>query len=439
MYKSIVKGLIVSALFCLGFTQGLIAGENFQGKTLRVKLIGGAQYEPLYKEIAKWEAKTGAKVDIISRKNHFELDRELKQDIASGNINFCVASNHTSFASQYGTLYRDLNKIVPKDVLAGFVPLVLEHSTVNDRLVQLPRHSDVSNLYYIKDLYEDAKNKTRFKNKYGYDLMPPDTWKQVSDQAKFFADPPNFYGTQYVGKDEAVTGRFYEMLVAEGGSLFDSKWRPTFNSPAGVRALNWFIDLYNANAVPKGVLNYLWGETGAGFASGTVGLNLDWAGWASYFNDPNSSKVANRIGILRAPKGSSGKRTGWSGSHTFSITEACDMPEVAVSFIAFLTSHDSQMVEARKGLLPTRTKVWADAIAEFKATNNTFLSDVFATYQVSMAEDAFTPPLIPEWIEISNALWPNIQAAILGDKTAKEALDDAAKKVVIVMEDGGYL
>ncbi len=67
MYKIIAKGLIVSALFCLGFTQGLIAGENFQGKTLRVKLIGGAQYEPLYKEIVKWEAETGAKVDIISR------------------------------------------------------------------------------------------------------------------------------------------------------------------------------------------------------------------------------------------------------------------------------------------------------------------------------------------------------------------------------------
>jgi multiple sugar transport system substrate-binding protein len=377
-------------------------------------------------------------VDIISRKNHFELDREMKQDIAAGNINYCVASNHTSFAPQYGDIYRDLREIIPKDVLAGFVQLVLEHSTVNGRLVQLPRHSDVSGMYYMLDLYENEVIKKWFKIKYGYDLMPPDTWKQVSDHAKFFASPPNFFGTQFVGKDEAVTGRFYEMLVAEGGQFLDKNNMPAFNSKAGVRALNWFVDLYNENAVPKGVVNYLWGETGAGFASGTVALNLDWAGWASYFNDPKSSKIAGRVGVIRSPAGSSGKRTGWSGSHTFSITKACDMPDVAASFVTFLTSHENQMVEARKGLLPTRSKVWEDITAESKAAGNDFLVKIFETYGTIMAEDAFTPPLIPEWIEISNVLWPNLQAAILGDKTAKQALDDAAKKGREIMEDAGY-
>ena len=43
-----------------------------------------------------------------------------------------------------------------------------------------------------------------------------------------------------------------------------------------VKDLQWFVDLYNAQAVPAGVLNYLWDETGLGFASGTVALNLDW-------------------------------------------------------------------------------------------------------------------------------------------------------------------
>ena len=33
---------------------------DFAGYTLRVKLIGGAQYEKLYAEIPKWEAATGA-------------------------------------------------------------------------------------------------------------------------------------------------------------------------------------------------------------------------------------------------------------------------------------------------------------------------------------------------------------------------------------------
>ena len=55
-----------------------------------------------------------------------------------------------------------------------------------------------------------------------------------------------------MGKEEAITGRFYELVIAEGGALFDDEWRPTFNDEAGQRALQWFVDLYNAQAVPAG-------------------------------------------------------------------------------------------------------------------------------------------------------------------------------------------
>ena len=413
------------------------AGE-FDGYTLRVKLIGGVQYETLYAEIDKWETETGASVEILSRKNHFELDREIKQDIAAGTLDWCVGSNHTSFAAQYGNIYRDLNQIIAPEVLAEFQPLALQNATVNNRLVQLPRHSDVSNLFYQRSLYEDADNQRRFKAEYGYDLLPPETWDQFKDQAIFFADPPNFFGTQYVGKDEAITGRFYEMLVAEGGALFDEDWQPVFNSQAGVKAVQWFKDLYDANAVPAGVLNYLWDDTGLGFASGTVAMNIDWAGWAQFFNDPENSKVAGNIGLVRSPMGDGGKRSAWSGSHSFSVTETCDNVAAAASFVTFLTDHEQQMVEARTGLLPTRTKVWDDAKAEFAAEGNDFLVLVFDTYAKSMAEDAFTPPLIPEWIEVSNELWPRLQAAILGEEGIQEALDEAAEVVNEIMEDAGY-
>lgn len=411
---------------------------SFPGYTLRVKLIGGAQYEPLYAEIPKWEAATGAKVEILSRKNHFELDKEIKQDIAAGTLDWCVGSNHTSFAPQYGDIYADLNGLIAPEVLAEFVPLVIQQSTVNGRLVQLPRHSDVSNLFYQKSLYADDAKKAAFKEKYGYDLAPPETWDQVKDQAMFFSNPPDFYGFQFVGKDEAITGRFYEMLVADGGAMFDDKWNPTFNSEAGVQALQFFVDLYNAKAVPAGVPNYTWDDTGLGFGSGSVAMDLDWGGWASYFNDPANSKVAGNVGIIRAPKGSGGKRTGWAGSHSFSITETCDNKEAAASFLTFLTSYDNQMVEARKGLLPTRTKVWDDIKAEFAASGNTYGVEVLETFQASMAEDAFTPPLIPEWIEVSNVLWPKLQAAIVGDMSAKDALDAAQVEAATIMHDAGY-
>ena len=105
---------------------------DYSGITLDVKLIGGAPYDPLYEVmIPIWEEKTGGKVSILSKKSHFELDKEIKQDIAAGNISYCVVSNHTSFATQYGDIYRDLNGIVPGDFLSEFVPLVLDLSLIH--------------------------------------------------------------------------------------------------------------------------------------------------------------------------------------------------------------------------------------------------------------------------------------------------------------------
>ncbi len=231
---------------------------KFPGVTIDAKLIGGQQYEPLYARISEWEKETGAKVNILSKKNHFELDKEIKSDMASGDISWCVGSNHSSFAPQYPDLYTDLSKLLPKEEIAQFVDSTIEASTIDGRLIMLPRAQfDVSALYYQKSLYSDETKKTAFKAKYGYDLAPPKTWKEVSDQATFFANPPNFFGTQFPGKEEAINGRFYEMLVAEGGEYLDKDGKPAFNSDAGVRALDWFVNMYKAKAVPAGTTNYL--------------------------------------------------------------------------------------------------------------------------------------------------------------------------------------
>ena len=409
---------------------------TFKDVTINAKLIGGQQYEALYSRIADWEKATGAKVNILSKKNHFELDKEIKSDIASGSVNWCVGSNHSSFAPQYPTLYADLTTLIPQEEIAQFVPAVIGASTLNNKLVMLPRAQfDVSALYYQKNLYSDDTKKAAFKEKYGYDLAPPKTWKEVSDQAVFFADPPNFYGTQFAGKEEAINGRFYEMLVAEGGEyLKDGK--PAFNSEAGVRALDWFVNLYKAKAVPAGTTNYLWDELGAGFASGTIALNLDWPGWASYFNDPKSSKVAGNVGIIVAPTGSSGKHTGWSGHHGFSVTESCDNKEAAASLVWFLTNEDSQKQESAAGTLPTRSAVWDYVIQQ--AASDPYKTEVLTVFQEA-ATHAFPVPQTPSWIEISNAVYPELQAAILGDKTSQQALNDAAQKATQILEDAGEL
>ena len=419
----------------LGLASAALADGEFAGVTIEAKLIGGQQYEALYARIPEWEAKTGAKVSIISQKNHFELDKDYKADIAAGTTGWCVGSNHSSFASQYPSLFTDLTPLVPAESVAGFVQANIAAATLDGKLVMLPRAQfDVSALYYLKSNYTDPAKAEAFKAKYGYDLAVPETWAQVKDQAEFLAAPPNFYGTQYAGKDEAIVGRFYEMVVAEGGTFFNDDFSPAFNSAEGQKALQWFVDLYKAGAVPPGTTNYLWDDLGNGFASGTIALNLDWPGWSGFFNDPSASKAAGNVGVAPAPKGSAGVRTGWSGFHGFSVTENCATKEAAASLVDFLTNEDSQKLESAAGPLPSRTAVWDHIVAE--AAGDAYKSEVLAAFQETAAT-AFAVPPTPYWIEATNLIYPELQAAILGDKTTEQALNDAAAAVDELMQENG--
>ncbi|WP_109313497.1 ABC transporter substrate-binding protein [Ruegeria sp. AU67] len=436
--RNIIKGLMAGTAI-VAMSESAIASDwgSFDGVTVAAKLIGGQQYEGLYGRIADWEAATGAKVDIISKKSHFEIDKEIKSDMAAGTTDWCVGSNHSSFAPQYEGLYVDLNDLVPESTVAEFVGGNISASTVGGELLMLPRAQfDVSVLYYLKSNYEDADKATAFKSEYGYELAVPETWEQVKDQAIFFADAPNFYGTQFAGKDEAIVGRFYEMVVAEGGNYLDETNKPIFNSDAGQRALQWFVDLYEAKAVPAGTTSYVWDDLGQGFASGTVALNLDWPGWAGFFNDPESSKAAGNVGVAIQPMGSV-TRTGWSGHHGFSVTNDCADKDAAVSLVMFLTSEESQLSESSGGSLPTRSAVWEANVAAAKAGDDPFRAEALAAFAAG-AEFAFAVPPIPEWGETTNIVFPELQAAIVGDKTVKEALDDAAAAVDELMRESGY-
>lgn len=433
LLASCALGLLSGAAMAQDFDYG-----KFDGYTLKVKLIGGTQYEKLYTRIPEWEALTGAKVEIVSSKNHFDLDREIKQDIASGSITWCVGSNHTSFAPQYGDLYIDLKEAIPQSELDKYVPGTLASAMVDGRLVQLPRVTDVSNLYYRKDLYEDPAKQAAYKEKFGVDLAPPTTFDEFKQQVIFFADPPNLYGTAFAGKDEGMSGRFMEILRANGGDIFDENWKPIFNSEAGVAAVQWFKDIYDAGAVPSGTVNYTWDDIGAAFAAGQLALDLDWPGFAGFYADPSASKVSDHLGFAVAPTGTSGKRGAWSGSHSFSVTQQCDNKPAAVSFAVFMTNDDSEFMEAQAGNLPTRTATFEKVEAWFKDNDKQALADMFAVFKQALAE-ARTPPLIPQWIEVSNVIWPNVQAAIVGQKPVQQALDDAVAEATVIMQDAGLL
>jgi multiple sugar transport system substrate-binding protein len=249
---------------------------------------------------------------------------------------------------------------------------------------------------------------------------------------------PGIFGTQFAGKEEALTGRFYEVQTAEGGELFDENWEPTFNGPAGVKAATMFADLYQAGAMPPDMTNFLWEDVANQWVNGIIGMYTEWFGWYGFFQDPESSKVANRFDLARQPMGDGGIHSGWAGHHGFSITKASQEKEMAASLIKHLTSVEGNQAEGALGFLVSRQSVWDELIAEAADSDNPLDKKRLELALMEAQEDFKTPPLIAEWIPMSNVLYPILQQIILGDVEAQAGLDTAAEQVRDMMAKAGY-
>jgi multiple sugar transport system substrate-binding protein len=403
-----------------------VVGKPFNGVTVRMHAISGANYDELYKIIPKWEEETGAKVEFVFKGNGFETDKRLVQDFAAGTVDYDVAWDHSSFFSQYVKAdgLEPLDNYFSAEELSDFIPRILDAGRKEGHLWLIPRHYDISCIHYLTGLVDKV----------------PETWDEFKQMAIDITDPSKgLYGTQFAGKEEALSGRFYEVLVAEGGNLFDDNWEPTFNSPAGVKAVTLFAELYAAGAMPPGMTNFLWEDVAKNWANGTIGMYTEWYGWYGFFQDPANSQVAGKFDLARQPVGDGGIHSGWAGHHGFSITKAARNKEAAASLIKHLTSVEGNEAEAALGFTVVRQSVWDNKmLPEAAKSDNPLDKKRLELALLQAQEDYKTPPLIPEWLPMSNVMFPIIQQIILGDTEPQKGLDDAAEQVRKLMAEAGY-
>jgi len=171
-----------------------VVGKPFDGKTLNMHAISGANYDELYKLIPSWEEETGAKVEMVFKGNGFETDKRLIQDFAAGTVDYDVCWDHSSFFSQYVKV----DGIVPLDdyfsaeEMSDFIPAILNAGKKEGKLWVMPRHYDISCIHYRTDLMSEDQ--------------VPETWDDFKALAiQLTNDNPGIFGTQFAGKEEALS------------------------------------------------------------------------------------------------------------------------------------------------------------------------------------------------------------------------------------------
>jgi multiple sugar transport system substrate-binding protein len=138
---------------------------------------------------------------------------------------------------------------------------------------------DVAQMYYLKEPFENPAYKEKFKEKYGYELRPPETLRELFDVGEFFNgwdwdhDGKPEYGLQMPSwRREDMEVDFLPLFGDEGGVYFDKNMNPLINSPAGVRALENLKKILSF--CPPGSIAMSWSETMATFLEGEVAIAL---------------------------------------------------------------------------------------------------------------------------------------------------------------------
>jgi multiple sugar transport system substrate-binding protein len=91
----------------------------------------------------------------------------------------------------------------------------------------------------------------------------------------------------------------------------------------------------------------------------------------------------------------------------------------ALGLLRFLTSRESQTLEARLGTLPAREDSLEDAQAA--APNGSLAARRWSLLEEAK-EAALIPPKHPNYPAVEDAIWQGVREAILGHKGVEEAL-----------------
>jgi multiple sugar transport system substrate-binding protein len=291
---------------------------------------------------------------------------------------------------------------------------------------------------YRTDLFEDPKEKTAFKEKYGYELAPPENYDQVRDIAEFFTRPPDLYGIApwYAKVADGITMGFQQIMWSFGGSYGDPqtyKVEGMLNSEAGIKALEYYKDL--KQFAPEGSVEYYWEQPLDAFRKGLVALMMNYFAFLPGLVDAElNPEHYNHVGFFTSP-GQTGpdgqfRRYISIGGQGMSICSYSKNQEVSKQFLKWFIQKPVQEKWAQLGgFTPHKEVLASDAFLNATPYNKAF-SDSFPYLRDFWA--------VPEYAELLDICQINWNAAIVGTITPKEAMDKIAKEHERVFREAGY-
>ena len=254
-------------------------------------------------------------------------------------------------------------------------------------------------------------------------LEPPKTQEQLLEYAEMLNDPENdFYGIALLGaKGPAVAQDYMVFVQQHGSSILDENGKPAINTPKNVEILEFFGKLFDY--APPGATDYWWDQRETAFRSGKVAMMEGWSIARAGYENPEISSVVGKVDIALAPVAEGMEPKYGFGGWGIGINADSENAEAAWEFIKWLTSPEIQKEWIRHDGAPIRRSTLEDPE----------LNQEYPWFPVLLESfekgDGDYRPRIPEYSIIQDALGTTVNAYLVGEMTAQEALDQAQAQV----------
>jgi multiple sugar transport system substrate-binding protein len=242
----------------------------------------------------------------------------------------------------------------------------------------------------------------------------PQTWDELLAAAARFK-AKGYYATYYKGDPtQTLNQTFYPLLWQAGGEVLspDGK-KAAFNSPAGVKALEFVKKLVDNGYTPKDALTAAQPNETSPLAQGKVGLTISTAS-----ADLAPLKLPRTDFEVGAPLKDT-TSVGYGTVGGLSVLAAAQNAAAAKAWVKWVTS------AAQMGPFDKSRKYFAPR----KSVGSLYASDPLSGAEERYLDSMRPGVISPQGRALMDLIKPHVQAALLGKVPPKQALDAAAAEV----------
>ncbi|HKY44603.1 MAG TPA: ABC transporter substrate-binding protein [Pyrinomonadaceae bacterium] len=418
-----LKILLASLLLLASCTPN----QKPNGKQLTLAVVSGVEGDALKQAARDYETQTGVHINIAEFPyiNLFEKELiDLKAHTAAYDLimlddPWFPRFAHEQFLTDLTPLLQKRGQSGPDSDFVEASVALCRHPYQTGSLYALPYVGNSQLFFYRKDLFEK------------HSLKEPLTWNDVLAAAKTIheKETEGASGAQVHGyvmraaQGNAAVADFMPIFWAFGGEMFDANGKPTVNSPQGIEALQFMLELGKYS--PPGYVSFNAAEVGAHLLQGTAAMSINWPAWLSSFSDPSKSKVIGKMEFTTLP-GAQKPGQAEIGNWLLAIPRDSQNSEAAMDFLLWATSAEQMKRSAQRGNPPTRKSLFLDA--ELLAKNPAYPA------QLQSLETSRPRPRTPHWNEIENAFGIFLSKANSGELSPADAMNQANVEIEKILQ-----